>query len=190
MTSEVEICNRALQKLGESGITSLTDDSKRARACNRAYVPLRDAALRKHPWSFSITRAQLAANSVAPVHGPANRFLQPSDCLRLLPPDPDRKANDLDWRIEGRHIITNDAAPLDIRYVVRITDPNTMDTLFREYLSTYIAHELCEEITQSNTKKNGLKDDLRGIVAEAKLTNAIEKVSDEPPEDSWITARL
>lgn len=189
MASEVEICNRALQKLGAGSIVSLGDDSKRARECNRAYAPIRDATLRKHPWNFAIARQALAASSTPPTHGPANAFPLPSDCLRLLPPDPFVNFNDLDWQIEGRSILTNDAAPLNVRYIRQITDPNIMDPLYREALATEIAFEICEAVTQSNTKKEGLREDLKTIIAQAKLLNAIENVAAEPPEDTWITAR-
>lgn len=189
MASEVEICNRALQKLGAKRIVSLSDDSVNARACNNAYTVLRDAELRAHPWNFAITRIQLAADSTAPAFGRARAFTLPSDCLRILPPYPEQNINDLDWIVEGRKIYSNDSAPLNIRYIYRVTDPNEMDSLFRELLSARMADELCEEITQSNTKKEQLARDYRKNLLEARRSNAIEKVAEEPPEDSWITAR-
>lgn len=97
--------------------------------------------------------------------------------------------NDLDWVIEGRQIITNDSAPLDVRYVYNVTDPNEMDSLFREALSAKLAEALCEEITQSNTKMATVVTAYKDIVAEARRANAIEKVAEQPPEDSWVTCR-
>ena len=35
--------------LGEARITSLTDDTKQAKACNSAYAHVRDEVLRAHP---------------------------------------------------------------------------------------------------------------------------------------------
>jgi hypothetical protein len=190
MSSETEICNRALQKLGDGRIVSLTQDSANARSCNVAYAPIRDAELRAHPWSFSIKRAQLAALTSEPLFYFDNEFQLPSDFLRLLPRDRFDNLADLDWTIEGRVLRTNDAAPLDIRYVSIVTDPNEMDALFREVLSSKIAYELCEEITQSNTKKEGLRVDYIATIREARRINAIEKTAEDLPEDSWITARI
>lgn len=189
MASEVEICNRALQRLGATRITSLTEDSRNARSCNAAYVSLRDLELRSHTWNFAIARAELAADAVAPAWGRANSFQVPSDFLRLLPPYPEQNLNSLDWVVEGRKILTNDTAPIQIRYIARIEDPNTMDAAFREALSCKIAGELCEEITQSNTKKAGLDSDYDKIIRTARRTNGIEVVPASPPEDSWITGR-
>ena len=49
MVSTVDICNRALQKLGHTKITSLDDDVKAARESQRAYTLVRDAVFRDHP---------------------------------------------------------------------------------------------------------------------------------------------
>lgn len=188
--SETSICNRAIQLLGAKRITSLSEDSRNARALNDAYEHVRDAELRRHPWSFAIKRASLAADSPAPSFGPTNSFTLPSDYLRLLPPDPEFHYNDLDWKIEGGSIYTYDSAPLRIRYVRQETNPVVMDPLFRESLAAALAVATCEAITQSNTKKADLEEDYSRIIAEARRTNAIETVSDEPPEDTWVTARL
>lgn len=188
-TSEVEICNRALQKIGAKRITSLTQDAPNARACNVAYFVLRDMELRNHPWNFSIKRAELAADATPPDWGRQNSFTLPSDFLCLRPDYPEDNLNCKDWQIEGKKIVTNDAAPLYIRYTYRVTDPNEMDALFREALATKLAIEICEEIAQSNTKKADLKDDYRDIINRARKANAIENVSAEPPEDTWLTVR-
>lgn len=190
MASEVGIANRALQRLGANRITSLTESSRNARSVNAAYTELRDAELRRHTWHFSIKRAQLAASSTDPAFGPAKAYPLPSDFLRLLPPDAQYHSNDLDWKIEGDAIVTGESAPLNIRYVARIEDPNLMDALFREALALRIAKELCEELTQSNTKYQLVEQDYRAALREAMNTNAIEQPVQDPPEDTWITVRL
>lgn len=189
MASEVQICNRALQKLGAKRIVSLSDDSVNARACNVAYADLRDAELRAHPWSFAITRAQLAADAVPPTFGRQNAFQLPSTCLRLLPPYPEQNFNDRDWQIEGTKIYTNDSAPLEIRFIQQVTDPNVMGVLFREALSARIAYELCEELTQSNQKQAALLQAYSLAIKEARRTNAIVNVPAVPVTDEWLTIR-
>lgn len=189
MASKVEICNRALQKLGAKRIISLTDDSSNARACNVAFEPVKLSLLRKHNWSFSIQRASLPADVPAPAFGPQNSFTLPADFLRLINPDSWMNYDSLDWVIESKKILTNDSAPLQIRYVADVTDPNQMDALFREALSSLMALELCEEITQSNTKKADLRQDYKDIIAEARRANAIEVPAVMPYDDPWVTVR-
>ena len=86
MASVVDICNRALQKLGAKRISALAEASSSARAVNLAYTIIRQAELRKFDWNFAITRVQLAADSPAPTWGRTNSFTLPNDFLnpRLL----------------------------------------------------------------------------------------------------------
>jgi hypothetical protein len=189
MASKVEIANRALQLLGAKRIVSLSEDSRNARAINAAFEPVKLAELRKHPWCFATKRVQLPASATAPAFTRANSFPLPSDFIRLLSQDPEVNFNDLDWIIEGRNIITNDGAPLDVRYIYDVTDPNEMDVLFRETLSAKLAEQLCEEITQSNTKMATASAVYKESIAEARKANAIEKIAEKPPEDEWVTVR-
>ncbi|UOF83065.1 major capsid protein [Caudoviricetes sp.] len=190
MASQVEICNRALQKLGAKRIVALSDDSRNARACNVAYDPVRLSLLRSHPWNCATARAELAANSTTPAWGRANSFPLPSDFVRMVEDYPEDNSNAKDWVIEGRNILTDDSGPIYLRYIYDLEDPNEMDSLFREALSCLLALELSEEITQSNTKKESIKHDYSKVIAEARKANAFENVSSEPPEDTWLTARL
>jgi hypothetical protein len=189
VASEVEIANRALLRVGATRITSLEEASANARAVNALFTTVRDAELRSHVWNFAIKRARLAADATAPAFGPANAFPLPSDFLRLLPPDKDTHYNDLDWRVEGRRILTDAAAPLDIRYIYRVTDPNEMDALFREAFSMRLARELCEPLTQSNTKIQLIATDYEVAIRAARKADAFEEVAIEPPEDTWLSVR-
>lgn len=189
MASKVEIVNRGLQLLGAKRITSLTEDSRNARAMSAAYESVKLAELRKHPWGFAIKRAQLAASATAPLFTRSNSFPLPADYVRLLAPDPEVNYNDIDWIIEGRNIITNDSAPLDVRYIYDVTDPNEMDALFRESFSAKLAEATCEEITQSNSKIANAQVAYKQAISDAKHANAIEKTAEKPPEDDWVTCR-
>lgn len=191
MASVVDICNRALQKLGADRITSLTQNSTSARACNLAYESVRDAELRSHVWSFAIKRVQIAEDATAPVYGYDRSFTLPSDCLRLLPNDhKENTAYQTDWKVEGRKILTNDSAPLSIRYVYRVTDTTLYDPLFNEMLACKLAMEMCEELTQSNSKRQLAIEEYRTAMREAKKTNAFENPPQEQQTDGWVTGRL
>lgn len=189
MASSTDIANRALQKLGASIITSLTEASVNARACNLVYDKVRRSELRRHTWNFSVKRENLAASNVPPLFGPKFYYPLPTDFLRLLAPDPQMNREELDWTIEGRNIVTSQEAPLQIRYVSDVTDVNTFDDLFRESMASRMALEMCEQLTQSNEKKQYAKVDYTDAINEATKVNAIEKPSVLPPDDTWITVR-
>ena len=198
MASAVDICNLALQRLGAKTISSLSEDTTAGRECNRVYEHARDSEVRAHPWSFARTRASLAALSEAPLFGFAKQYQLPSDYVRLLPArvvgtnvstlgglDPN-----IDWPIEGRKILTNDAAPLKIVYLKKITDPNDFDELFVELLVARIAYSIAEKITQSNKKKEEAAGYYQFMKKEAKKVNAFERPPQEAPADTWVIARL
>lgn len=189
MASVTEICNRALQKLGAKSITSIDENSNAARSCLRCYEVLRDAELMDHRWGFAIKRSELAADSPSPSWGRANSFTLPVDYLKSIPPYPEMDHFDRDWVIENGKIISNDSAPLYLRYIGKITDPNQMDVLFREALSAKMALEMCEEITQSNTKKESLRADYEDIIKRARKASAIQSVPQVAVEDEWIAVR-
>ena len=63
MASVVDICNSALNLLGASTISALTDDSKNARLCNQRYEPVRNRIFRGHAWNCLTKRVQLAKDS-------------------------------------------------------------------------------------------------------------------------------
>ncbi len=190
MASKVEICNRALQKLGAKRITDIDEDSVRARACRAAFESVKLALLRSHNWNCAIKRFSLAEDSPAPDFGYAHSYTVPPDFVKLLAPDPMQNINELDWVIEGNKILTNDSAPLQGRYIADITDPNLMDSLFREALSSALSVELAEELTQSNQKKTDAREaDFKYAISEARRANAIEKPAPKPADDLWVTRR-
>ena len=65
MASVVDICNSALNLLGASTISALTDDTKNARLCNQRYEPIRNRIFRSHSWNCLVKRVQLAKDSAS-----------------------------------------------------------------------------------------------------------------------------
>jgi hypothetical protein len=192
--SAVSISNRAIQILGSTEtIATLTENSPNARTMNRVYEPLRLALLRKFRWGFAIQRASLAADASATLFGSLKKYYLPNDYLRVLR-DKDAPDYRKDWRIEGDatgpHIVSDESSPLQLRYLADVTDAGRMDALFREALSHYMAHETCQEVTGSTTKKADIKDDLKDIINDAKKAGSIEEDPIEALEDDWILVRL
>lgn len=190
MPSVVDICNRALQKLGASRIISLSDDTVSGRACNVAYESVRDRELRRHPWNFAISRASLASDVATPDYGYDYQYTLPSDCIRVLPNDQNEGTYETDYKIEGRKLLSNSSGPIYLRYITRVTDTSQFDTLFSELLSCAMAMEMCEELTQSNSKRQLAAEEYKALILEARRTNAFEQIPIESATDTWITARL
>lgn len=205
-TSQISICNRALQILGYQPITSINDGSRGARAMLRAYQPVLLRLLRSKFWNFSIVRAQLVAAAVKPAFGPANYYPLPPDFLMLAPPDQkygvayggfiSGPPNVNDYQIEqmpgtsGSAIVSDQASPINIRYVSQNIPEGLFDSCFAEAFSALLAIETCEELTQSNSKLQSAGQIYKDAIDDAKQRNAFEQRPMNPPIDSWITQRF
>lgn len=199
MTSDVSICNRALQKLGAASITSLDDNNVRGRAMNLAFEPVRDAELRRHRWRFAIKRTSIARLVAAPDSGFSYQYQVPNDFLRLIEGGDIASTADLsDYRgvsgaaysVENGRILTNYSSPLAIRYIARITDASLFDSAFCEALSARLAVETCETITESTQKKADLFRDYQVAIREAVRANSLEVASEAIADDTWVLARI
>lgn len=183
MTSVVAICNRALDMLGAEPVTSLADNTKAARLCARNFEPVRDAVLRAYPWNAAIRRASLAALAEAPGWGYARQFQLPDGpvpepCLRLLAID-----GEVDfgarYKIEGRRVLTDEPAPLNIVYIGRIADPSQLDPMLHDVMATRLAADLSYSLTASAALGQSLMEIYQAKLAEARTTDAQEGSVDD-----------
>ena len=180
----IDCCNSALQRVGAATITSLLDNSPEARACNVAYDSNRRDELRRHNWNFAIKRAVLAPDSTAPAFDYDYAFSLPTDCVRVLRP----ATVELDWQIEGRKILTNDSDVLYLRYVADIEDVGQWDPSFYNVCAAALAVDICEKLTQSNTKKQLLLEEYKQAVIMAHRVDAFEAGPTDPVTDVWMEA--
>ena len=156
MASVVDICNSALNLLGASTISSITEDTKNARLCNQRFAPIRDRVFRSHNWNCLIKRVQLAQDSTAPVVEYSYAYTLPTDCLRVLKihnGSTDSIKSALDYKIEGRKVVT-DETTIYLVYIALITDPNEFDSYLREAISHQLAADICYAITNNSTLAN------------------------------------
>ena len=204
----VDICNLALQKLGCNKIASFKppDNSPNARAVTRVYYRLLDAMLRDYQWTFAIQRFQLAAGTTPPLFGYTYSYPLPAGWRKIVPilnkeqwywggsngSNGQAGGSPLgrDYSLEGNSILTNRTSPLNVRLVMYIDDTTKFDSCFDEALATMIAIEICEELTQSNTKKASLQAEFKQWIDAAKFANAIENPPHESPRTPTSTVRL
>jgi len=192
MASVVDICNSALNLLGASTISALTDDSKNARLCNQRYEPVRDRVFRSHAWNCLHKRVQLAQNSTAPVVEYSYAYALPSDCLRVLKVhngSTDSIKSDIDYKLEGRNIVTNEGT-VYIIYIAIDTDPNNYDTYLQESISHQLAADLAYAVTNNATlaDKYMVRADER--LREARFIDATENSLGTIESSEFTDARL
>jgi hypothetical protein len=198
VASQAEIANVALTLLGSDRIISLDDDIKPAREIKAMFNISRDALLAGYDWSFAKTRSNLSALTSTPANGFDYEFQIPSDCLRLVMVGEHYVGMDLtDYRgspveeftIEGRTILTNLAAPLPVIYIKRVTDTTQFQANFTKGFAAQLAMDVCEALTQSETKRARAERELSKEITLAIRANAIELPPRKLPDDEWLMSR-
>ena len=192
MASVVDICNSALNLLGASTISALTDDSKNARLCNQRYEPVRNRVFRAHAWNCLHKRVQLAQNSTAPVVEYSNAYALPSDCLRVLKVHngtTDSIASSIDYKLEGRNIVT-DEGTIYLIYIALITDPNEYDSYLQESISHQLAADIAYAVTNNATLANNYMARADERLREARFIDATENSLGTIESNEFTDARL
>ena len=192
MASVVNICNSALNLIGASTISALTEDTKNARLCNQRYEPVRNRVFRGHNWNCLIKRVELARNSTAPVMEYTYAYALPSDFLRVMKihnGTTDSIAADLPYKVEGKNIVT-DQTTVYLVYVALDTDPNNYDVYLREAISHQLAADLAYAITNNATLANNYMTRADERLREARFIDATENSLDTVEANEFTNARL
>ena len=192
MASVVDMCNSALNLLGASTISALTDDTKNARLVNQRYEPVRNRVFRSHSWNCLHKRIQLARNSTAPVVEYSYAYALPSDCLRVLKihnGTTDSIASALDYKLEGRNIVT-DEGTVYLIYIALDTDPNNYDVYLQESISHQLAADICYAVTNNATLANNYMARADERLRESRFTDATENSLGTVESSEFTDARL
>ena len=192
MASVVDICNSALNLLGASTISALTDDSKNARLSNQRYEPVRNRVFRAHAWNCLHKRVQLAQNTTAPVVEYSYAYALPSDCLRVLKVHngtTDSIASSLDYKLEGRNIVT-DEGTIYLIYIALVTDPNEYDVYLQESISHQLAADIAYAVTNNATLANNYMTRADERLREARFIDATENALGTIESNEFTDARL
>ena len=192
MASVISMCNSALNLLGASTISALTDDSKNARLCNQRYEPIRNRVFRSHAWNCLHKRIQLAQNSTAPVVEYTYAYALPSDCLRVLKVHngtTDSIASAIDYKLESRNIVT-DEGTIYLIYIALDTDPNNYDVYLQESISSMLAADLAYAITNNATLAKNYLTNADERLREARFIDATENSLGTIESSEFTDARL
>ena len=190
--SQTEIVNLALTRLGQDRVISINDDVEAARVMRSLWDFTRDAVLASYPWKFANKRTSLPALAAAPDYGWARQFTVPEECMRLVQVGDDYVfyTGLLEtFQLEGGVIMTDEAAPLRLRYVERVTNVGLWPVLFGRVVALQLAIDACEKLTTSSAKQGALNEAYALAVAQARKQSAIERPPQRVDHSDWLNAR-
>lgn len=171
--SRIDLCSRALLKIGASVISSLEDGTAEADVAANLYDYVRDALLSAHPWNFATTRKKLAVLSRNDDSEFANSFALPADCLRVLSAGSGESGAGLVYRLYGGCLHAN-ASDVVLTYVFRANEADD-PPFFSKVLITYLAAEFCIPLTDSTSRWESLHKLADAELRNAKLIDAQEE---------------
>jgi hypothetical protein len=186
MASKTDICNQALTAIGDKRITAVTDDTERARLCDLLYDQSRLEVLELHPWGCALTRVSLAADAASPAWGYDYQYQLPADHVRIVTVD---RVNDDLWEVEGRYLVTDQAGPVNIRYIKNLTQTGLFSPLLTQAVALRLAMWLSRRINTSSTKKKAVKEDYQQVMTEARNVDGRKRSEMPLTTQSWIQAR-
>ncbi len=191
--SQVQIVNLALTQLGQDRVIAITDDNEAARVMRSLWDICRDSLLAAHPWKFAILSTTLPALSAAPAGTTwTKQYALPEPCLRLVQVGETflLYQGDVDsFALEGGNILTNEAAPLFVRYVQRVENVGLWPVLFGVAMARRLAMDACEKLTTSTSKFDAAVGAYQLAIREARRQSAIERPPQRTDYSAWLAAR-
>jgi hypothetical protein len=149
MTTDVDVCNLALARLGDARISAIDTTTAQGTYCGLFYSQTLEELQTDYEWQFCRKIATLTATT-APAMGYSAAYTLPADYLRLL------RVNDVNmeenfgrFEIVGSTLHTSITAPVRIDYISSVTTVTSFPALFTELLSIKLAANLAMPLTGS-----------------------------------------
>lgn len=172
--TDVKVCNKALLLLGAEAITSFSDGSPGAQACDTIYKEVKNSTLGMYRWSFTIAKTQLARDTATPNSEWRYQYRLPNDILNGVPEAVRTTgvagaAIFKDWEMNqaagGYPVLMTNATEIHIDYQRAVTEA-VMPTYFITLLAYQMAWHLAEVITDQITKADYWRNIALGTINE------------------------
>lgn len=189
--SQVDICNLAIAALGGEPIRSLGEDNKRARQCDKFFVPSRDVILTKFDWPFARGFKALNQLDMTGIDVPDGmyRYQIPNDCK--VPRDLYPHGSKLYWEIFGDQIQCRLSEEVYLYYTKKIVDSAKFSDSFVHALSLLLAVRIGPALTQDKKLLREIYTQYKTEVreaweTEANMDNNYREADEQPENDSFV----
>ena len=195
-STDIEICNLALDRLGTRGIASLiTPTTETENICARHYDQTRRWVLRRFLFNFAKKYATLEESTdVSPSYGYDAAFYLPDDFIRLLSVGnlPDMNVlRGRDYDIVENYLYTSldDDGDLKVSYIKDAKLVTEFDPLFIDVLQLKLAANMSPKFVQKPSVIREIRADLADAVLAAAAISGQEKPPVRIESSKWIAAR-
>lgn len=175
MYSDVELCSKALLKIGVPAISSFDEPRAEAEVAGALYPAIRDALLAAYPWSFTIAQADLVRDPDTRPTDFAYAYFLPDDLLRSISAGTGGRGRGLVFRIRGDRLVT-DAPSVTLTYQRRVPE-SEFPPFFANALISRLAAEFALPLTESTSRAEALR---RLADAELRLARLVDSQQATP----------
>ena len=172
--TKIDLCARALVKLGAQPISSFNENTAEAKVCAELYDSTLESLLASYPWRFALEKAVLSRLVTTPVADYQYAYQLPNDCVRVLSAGSGVKSQGLKYKIVGTTLHTN-ADQVTISYIAR-PDESDFPPFFSNALIARLAAEFCLPLTESTNRTDYMYKRAEEEFKAAKLTDSQQDV--------------
>ncbi len=164
-SSDVAVCNLALDMLKESAISILTGTgmTKTEELCARWYDLVRQSVLSAYNWNFALKSANIPYGGTPTVSDYSDYYVFPNEFLKLRAIiDPDVPLGRLRYEIQGKYLFYNydGGASIPVWYTKDEADVTLYPALFIELFALELAIKLGKKLTARPSIMKDIKEDL------------------------------
>ena len=186
--TDINICSKALLKLGADGITSFADGSAEAEVASNLYPLVRDSLLSSYPWSFALAQKNLSRLAEVPLADYSYAYQLPNDFLRVVSAGIGAKGRGLEYRIHENRLHTN-LTEVNLTYIFRPHE-STFPAFFVEALITKLASEMCIHLTESTSRAEYFAKQCEAETTKARLIDSQQSTPKKFEDFTLIGARI
>jgi hypothetical protein len=187
--TETAVANEALSLLRQAAIANVeTDTDHVAKVLRKHFATVRDALLRRYPWNFAESEADLTVLPDVPAGVWRYTYALPNNPYCLTARELYRQHR-RHWKIRGRSLVSNIGPSVKLIYTGLIVDVSQWDALFRMAFSTALAARCAPEIAKDLELEQEKSAQAQEALAAAFPTDSAEGTADEVEECDIISAR-
>jgi hypothetical protein len=167
-SAKLEIVNNALVELGDTILSSLSENRLAVAVANQVYDDVYEDLLAKAPWRFAVQKSDLSRLVELPLNEWAYQYELPELCLSIIRTYPMTR-----YEIFGTRIYSNSSS-LSVDYIKKVSETNLTPPFVR-LLSLELAVRMCMAITNDVDLKTRLQGDARMQFAAAMAVDAQQR---------------
>lgn len=167
----VDVCNRALAKIGNVTISSLTEGSDAQKYCSLFLPEVIAETLDRFDHQATIKELELALDTETPLLDYAYQYKLPADFLRMIAVETDGD----EYVVEGNYIKT-DTNPVYIKYISMPETPVVLPPHIIRAITSELALKLAPPLTSDEALYARVDREASKAKKGSKITEASNKV--------------